>query len=142
MFSEITRNELRSLGGKIAEGLNNDGLKWLKSFTSKVSANSPKNAITQKNYQGLNWWNLGFDVIDNNYSDNYYATKKAWANVGATIKPEHSKNGIQVFYWGQVNKKVEDKNGNEKDKNFRFLKVSWVYNSDQVDLTASTWKKK
>ena len=142
MFSEITRNELRSLGGKIAKGLNDEGLKWLKSFTSKVEANAPKNAITQKNYQGLNWWNLGFDVIDNNYSNNYYATKKAWQSVGASIKPEHSKKGIQVFYWGQMAKKVEDKKtGEEKSKNFRFLKVSWVYNSNQVDLTNSTWKQ-
>ncbi len=121
MFSEITRNELRNLGTKISEGLNEDGLKWLKSFTSKVSANAPKNAITQKNYQGLNWWNLGFEVVNNDYATNNFATKKAWQNVGATIKPDHSKNGTQVFYWGQMSKKVEDKKGDEKTKNFRFL---------------------
>jgi hypothetical protein len=36
MFSEITRNELLTLGKKISDGLNSEGLKWIKSFTSKI----------------------------------------------------------------------------------------------------------
>jgi hypothetical protein len=41
-----------------------------------------------------------------------------------------TKNGIQVFYWGQVGKKVKDeKTNDEKLKTYRFLKISvWVYN--------------
>ena len=141
MFSQITRTELKKLGSKIADGLNEDGLKWLKSFTAKVSANTPKNAITLKEYQGLNWWNLGFNVMDNNYKTNYYATKKAWLKVGANIKEDETKNGTQVFYWGQFNKKKTNiKTGEEELKNFKFLKVSWVYNVDQVNLENSTWK--
>ena len=108
MFSEITRKELLNLGGKIAKGLNDDGLKWIKSFTSKIQANNPKNALTENEYQGVNWWNLGFNSIDNNYSTNFYATKKAWNNTGASIKADQVKNGVQVFYWGSMNKKVEN----------------------------------
>jgi antirestriction protein ArdC len=140
MFSEITRKELLNLGGKIAKGLNDDGLKWIKSFTSKIQANNPKNALTENEYQGVNWWNLGFNSIDNNYSTNFFATKKAWNNTGASIKADQVKNGVQVFYWGSMNKKVENKKGEETEKNFRFLKVSWVYNADQVDLSQSSWK--
>jgi len=141
MFSEITRTELKKLGNKIADGLNEDGLKWLKSFTSKISANNPKNAITHKEYMGLNWWNMGLCTLDNNYKTNYYATKKAWASVGATIKEDQSKNGIQVFYWGQMNKKkTNTATGEDENKLFRFLKISWAFNVDQVDLTNSTWK--
>jgi antirestriction protein ArdC len=105
MFSEITRTELLNLGKKISDGLNSEGLKWIKSFTSKLEGNNPKNALTKKDYQGLNWWNLGLNTMDKGYNTNYYATKKAWLSVGATIKDIETKNGIQVFYWGQVGKK-------------------------------------
>jgi len=50
MFSEITRTELLNLGKKISDGLNNEGLKWIKSFTSKLEGNNPKNALTKKDY--------------------------------------------------------------------------------------------
>ena len=73
--------------------------------------------------------------MDNNFKTNYYATKKAWLGVGATIKEDQTKNGTQVFYWGQFNKKKTNiRTGEEELKNFKFLKVSWVYNVDQVNL--------
>jgi hypothetical protein len=53
MFSEITRTELLNLGKKISDGLNSEGLKWIKSFTSKLEGNNPKNALTKNDYQGL-----------------------------------------------------------------------------------------
>ena len=142
MFSEITRTELLNLGKKISDGLNKDGLKWIKSFTSKIEGNNPKNALTKKDYNGINWWNLGLNTLEKDYKTNYYATKKAWLSVGATIKEDQQTNGVQVFYWGVVNKKNEDQKTNEdKKKNvFRFLKLSWAYNVDQVDLTNSSWK--
>jgi antirestriction protein ArdC len=141
MFSEITRTELLNLGKKISDGLNSEGLKWIKSFTSKLEGNNPKNALTKKDYQGLNWWNLGLNTMDKGYNTNYYATKKAWLSVGATIKDIETKNGIQVFYWGQVGKKIKDeKTNDEKLKTYRFLKISYAYNVAQVDLRDSSWK--
>jgi antirestriction protein ArdC len=83
---------------------------------------------------------LGLNTLDKGYNTNYYATKKAWLSVGATIKDDETKNGVQVFYWGQVGKKVKDENNEDKLKTYRFLKVSWVYNSQQVDLSNSSWK--
>jgi hypothetical protein len=63
--------------------------------------------------------------MDKGYNTNYYATKKAWLSVGATIKDIETKNGVQVFYWGQVGKKIKDeKTNDEKLKTYRFLKIS------------------
>jgi len=79
--------------------------------------------------------------MDKGYNTNYYATKKAWLSVGATIKDIETKNGIQVFYWGQVGKKIKDeKTNDEKLKTYRFLKISYAYNVAQVDLSNSSWK--
>jgi antirestriction protein ArdC len=140
MFSEITSNELLKLGATISDGIAQD-INWIKSFVAKLNGNNPKNALTLKDYQGLNYWNLGLNSLNREYKTNYYATKKAWLSVGATIKDSEIKNGVQVFYWGQVGKKIKDEKTNEdKLKTYRFLKISWAYNSEQVNLENSSWK--
>ena len=140
MFSEITSNELLKLGATISDGIAQD-INWIKSFVAKLNGNNPKNALTLKDYQGLNYWNLGLNSLNRDFKTNYYATKKAWLSVGATIKDDETKNGVQVFYWGQVGKKIKDeKTGDEKNKIYRFLKISWAYNSEQVNLENSSWK--
>ena len=112
MFSQITRTELLKVGKQISDGIAQN-INWIKSFVAKISANNPKNALTKKEY-GINWWNLGLNTLNRDFKTNYYATKKAWLSVGATIKDDEIKNGVQVFYWGQVGKKIKDEKTNDE----------------------------
>jgi antirestriction protein ArdC len=135
-LSKITKDALTVLKNKIVEGLKTDGLKWFKSFKG---IGSPANALTQKNYKGINFWALGINKKENNYATIYYATKKAWQSVGATIKDGQSQNGTAVFYYGVFKKSVKNNKNEDKDKQFSFLKISYVYNYDQMNFENSTY---
>jgi antirestriction protein ArdC len=67
-----------------------------------------------------------------------WATKKAWAKVGATILDGQEKNGRAIFYYSTFKKDVK-KNEKMDEKTFAFLKVSYVYNLSQIDLKNSTY---
>jgi len=134
MFSAITKKGLQEVGEQIASGLESEGLKWFKSFKN---VGNPVNAINQKEYNGINWWTLGIAKMQNGFQTTNFATKYAWQQVGATIKEDQVKNGNKIFYYGQFKKKDAT---TDVEKLFRFLKISYVYNADQVDLTNSTWK--
>ena len=97
MISKITKDALTILKNKIVEGLERDGLKWFKSFQG---VGAPQNALTLKNYRGINFWALCINREENNYSNMQYATRKAWQSVGATIKDGENQNGTAIFYYG------------------------------------------
>ena len=138
--SKITKDALLSVGRQIAAGLEQDGLKWIKPFASQSLANCPKNAITGYEYSGVNFWNLSFIQVQNKFDFPLFASKNAWAKVGATIKPDQVKNGFPIFYWWQAKVKYKKPENEEQDSYSRwFLKITWAYNPDQLDLTNSTW---
>jgi antirestriction protein ArdC len=135
-LSKITKDALTVLKNKIVEGLKNDGLKWFKSFQG---IGVPVNALTQKNYRGINFWSLCINHEENKYTNMQYATKKAWQSVGATIKDGQSQNGTAVFYYGIFKKSIKNHKNEDMDKKFSFLKISYVYNYDQMDFANSTY---
>lgn len=138
--SKITKDALLSVGRQIAKGLEQDGLKWIKPFASRSLQNAPKNAITGYEYNGVNFWNLSFIQDQNKFDYPLYASKNAWAKVGATVRPDQVKNGFPIFYWWQNKVKYKKPENQEEDSYTRwFLKITWAYNPDQLDLSNSTW---
>jgi antirestriction protein ArdC len=135
MFSKYTKDALTILQNEIVEGLQKDGLKYFKSFSG---FGYPKNALTLKEYSGINFWALNIQKQKLEYKSNLWATKKAWAKVGATILDGQEKNGRAIFYYSTFKKDVK-KNEKIDEKTFAFLKVSYVYNLAQVDLKNSTY---
>ena len=135
MFSKYTKDALTILQNEIVEGLQKDGLKYFKSFSG---FGYPKNALTLKEYSGINFWALNIQKQKLEYKSNLWATKKAWASVGSTILDGQEKNGRAIFYYSTFKKDVK-KNEKMDEKTFAFLKVSYVYNLAQVDLKNSTY---
>jgi len=136
MFSKYTKDALTVLQSEIVDGLKKDGLKYFKSFSGY---GYPKNALTLKEYSGINFWGLNIQKRKLDYKSNLWSTKKAWAKVGATILEGQEKNGRAIFYYSTFKKDVK-KNEKIDEKTFAFLKVSYVYNLAQVDLKNSTYK--
>jgi len=135
-LSKITKDALNKFKAVLIDGLKTDGLKFFKSFKG---IGAPLNALTQKAYRGINFWALAMACKKNNYSALQFATKKAWQSVGATIKDGESQNGTAIFYYGVFKKSVKNLKNEEVDKQFSFLKISYVYNYDQMDFTNSTY---
>ena len=135
MFSKYTKTALSDLQVEITDGLKKDGLKYFKSFGGY---GYPKNALTLKEYNGINFWTLNIQKRKLEFTSNLWATKKAWLSVGATILEGQEKNGRAIFYYSTFKKDVK-KNEKMDEKTFAFLKVSYVYNLAQVDLKNSTY---
>jgi antirestriction protein ArdC len=135
MFSKYTKTALSDLQVEITDGLKKDGLKYFKSFDG---FGYPKNALTLKEYSGINFWALNIQKRKLEFTSNLWATKKAWLSVGATILDGQEKNGRAIFYYSTFKKDVK-KNEKMDEKTFAFLKVSYVYNLAQVDLKNSTY---
>lgn len=135
MFSKYTKDALTVLQNEIVNGLQKDGLKYFKSFSGY---GYPKNALTLKEYNGINFWSLNIQKRALDFKSNLWATKKAWLSVGATILDGQEKNGRAIFYYSTFKKNVQ-KNDKNEEKNFAFLKISYVYNVAQVDLKNSTY---
>ena len=136
MFSKYTKDALTVLQSEIVDGLKKDGLKYFKSFSGY---GYPKNALTLKEYSGINFWGLNIQKRKLDFKSNLWSTKKAWAKVGATILEGQEKNGRAIFYYSTFKKDVK-KNEKIDEKTFAFLKVSYVYNLAQVDLKNSTYR--
>ena len=136
MFSKYTKDALTVLNDEIVNGFKKDGLKYLPSFSGY---GYPKNALTLKEYSGINFWGLNIQKRKLDYKSNLWSTKKAWAKVGATILEGQEKNGRAIFYYSTFKKDVK-KNEKIDEKTFAFLKVSYVYNLAQVDLKNSTYR--
>ena len=135
MYSQFTKDALTILQNEIVEGLKKDGLKYIQSF---ASYGEPKNALTLKEYHGVNFFGLNIEKQKREYTSNLWSTKKAWSSVGASIMDEQSKNGRAIFYYSTFKKDVK-KDEKIDEKTFRFLKISYVYNLNQVDLKNSTY---
>ncbi|NBP57918.1 DUF1738 domain-containing protein [bacterium] len=135
MFSKYTKDALTILQNEIVDGLKKDGLKYFKSFSGY---GYPKNALTLKEYNGVNFWALNIQKRKLDFKSNLWATKKAWLSVGATILDGQEKNGRAIFYYSTFKKNVKQ-NEKQDEKTFAFLKVSYVYNVAQVDLKNSTY---
>lgn len=135
MFSKYTKDALTILQNEIVDGLKKDGLKYFKSFSGY---GYPKNALTLKEYNGVNFWSLNIQKRALDFKSNLWCTKKAWLSVGATILEGQEKNGRAIFYYSTFKKNVQ-KNEKQDEKTFAFLKVSYVYNLAQVDLKNSTY---
>lgn len=141
--SKITKDALLNVGRQIKEGLENDGLKWFRPFLSESFSDLPKNAITGYEYNGINFWNLSFVQLQNKYKLPLYASQNAWKKVGGIVKAEEIKKSHPIFYWWRdVSKKVKNDDGKEQENKSYvrwFLKITWGYNADQIDLSNSTW---
>jgi len=145
IISSVSAKHLLPIGKKIVEGLEDKKLKFFMPFIERSMINRPKNAVTGYEYSGVNFWNLSFIQFEEKFKTPLFATKSYWDKVGAVIPEENEKKGFPVFYWGDIKKnkksKKVDQDEDEKKKYsyMKFLKVSWVFNADQVDLSNSTW---
>ena len=82
MFSKYTKDALTVLQSEIVDGLKKDGLKYFKSFSGY---GYPKNALTLKEYSGINFWGLNIQKRKLDFKSNLWSTKKACAKFGETI---------------------------------------------------------
>jgi antirestriction protein ArdC len=131
---------------RILEGLKNGVVPWRKTWRPDKNSGSPANAISGRNYSGINPILLDLVAMSRGYSSRFWATYQQWTSIGAQVKqrPADCKPGqwgTSIVFYKQI-KKTKIENGEEKTDTFPVLRTFTVFNVDQVQgadhLRAST----
>lgn len=87
------------------------------------------NAITGREYQGINIFLLWADGKENGYTSNKWATLKQWGGAGYRIKDSEIKRNTPIIFY----KLLEKKGQGDEVSHFPMLRASWVFNASQVE---------
>src|SRR5450755_2498556 len=136
----------QQITARIIEGLKNGVVPWRKTWRPDKNSGSPANAISGRNYSGINPILLDLVAMSRGYTSRFWGTFDQWKSLGAQVqkRPADCKPGqwgTQIVFYKQV-KKTKIENGEEKTDTFPVLRTFTVFNVDQVEgadhLRAST----
>lgn len=91
----------------------------------------PRNACTGKAYRGVNVLALWAAAAAAGYWSGHWASYKQWGKLGAQVR-RGEKASIIVFY-KELERDVEDENGETEIKTIRVARASYVFSAEQVD---------
>jgi antirestriction protein ArdC len=119
VYDSVTNNIIAKLEQGIAP--------WIKPWQAG-STGADRNAISKKEYQGVNRLILGMS----GYSSPIWASFKQWQDLGGNVKKgEH---GTQIVFYSQVAKKeIKENDPNPENSTYAMLKAYYVFNIDQIE---------
>ena len=129
----MKKNEVfKKIQTKILELMETEGTNWTKSW---LGCGRPTNAITKRQYRGMNHFWLAVQ----GFTSNEWATFKQWSNAGHKVKKGST--ASHVVFCEVKDKKEEWLNDNERAEflktgklpKYWLWKVFPVFNADQID---------
>jgi antirestriction protein ArdC len=114
----------RTVTEKIITAMEANDASWLRPYKGGVA----RNAVTGKDYQGVNILLLWASGGLNEFTSNEWATFKQWKSIDCAVK-KGSKGSLIVFYKMLTSIDKDTK----EEKSFPLLKYSNVFNAAQVD---------
>lgn len=90
----------------------------------------PKNAVTNKDYNGVNVVMLWASAEMAGYTDGRWASFKQWQEKGAQVRK--GEKGTPIVFYKELDRK-KDEGDEEKPDKFLMAKMSFVFNAAQVD---------
>jgi len=122
---------------KIIERIEKSGeLPWHKPWTSRSTL--PVNAITKREYHGLNTLFLYMTALDEGYSSYWLSYQKA-IDLGGHVKK--GEKGTPVIFYKLIEKDDPTEDDPDHKKKVPFLRYYSVYNIDQCELPEKARKK-
>jgi len=135
--SEIRQN----ITNQIIEALTKGTAPWRRPWTTDVNSGSPTNAVSRKNYSGVNPLLLQITAERFNFNSRYWATYRQWQELGGQVKARPSdvragEWGTEIVFCKPCTKKKVDASGDESEDKFFMLRTYTVFNADQVSGSA------
>lgn len=119
---------------RIIEAMEQGQLPWLKPWNNAGKGDAvtqlPYNAISGKNYSGVNTLLLFVRSMEAGFSSNAWLTYKQAQDLGGNICK--GEKGTMVTYWGKFTVS-EEVNGEDEEKNIPFVKKYTVFNIEQCE---------
>ncbi len=134
-----TQNEIRQqITEKLIQALENGVMPWRKPWTTSKNTGRPANAISKRNYNGINPLLLELDALKKGFASRYWATFRQWQSLGCSVMKRPA--NVEAGHWGTnvilfrpFEKTTTDpKTGEEKDGKFFLMRKFCVFNADQV----------
>lgn len=126
-----SQNAVRdSITNRIIEALKAGTIPWRKPWTTIADpVRLPTNFVTKKAYQGINVLLLWLTQQQRGYPISYWASYKAWEQVGAQVR--RGEKATNIVLWKPIERIVEE-DGEKKKQSFPILKTWPVFNITQV----------
>jgi antirestriction protein ArdC len=135
-----SQTELRTaITAQIVDALNAGGLPpWRQPWKADKNCGTPTNAVSKRNYTGVNPLLLAIAAQKHNLQSRWWGTYKQWAEIGGQVKARPAnippgRWGTQIVFCRPISKTEKTPDGEETDKTFFFLKTYTVFNLDQVE---------
>jgi len=120
VYDSVTQNIINKLEQGIAP--------WIKPWSVASNNSADINAISKKEYNGINRLILGMS----GYSSPVWASFKQWQDLGGNVKK--GEKGTQIVFYSQVTKsEIKPNDPNPESSTYAMLKAYYVFNADQVE---------
>lgn len=135
-----SQNEIRKrITDQIVEALQSGKLApWRIPWRCDPNAGFPANAVSQKNYRGINPVILIAASLRHQLTSRWWATFNQWHNLGGRVMRRPAdvppgQWGTSIVFWKPVEVTEEDEHGIEKTKTIYMMRTYVVFNVDQVE---------
>lgn len=128
-------NDLRKqITGQIVEALESGNLPpWRKPWNNDPAAGFPTNALTHRNYRGINPLLLDLSGMKQGFQSRFWATFRQWKELGAWVK--RGARGTRIIFFRPLEKTQTNDEGEEETEKIFLMRSFVVFNAEQVDGT-------
>jgi antirestriction protein ArdC len=131
--SEIRQSITEQIVAALAAGT----APWRRPWSSDPCAGAPKNAVSNKNYSGVNPLLLHIAAQRHGFKSRYWATYRQWTELGAQVisRPSHvpaGEWGCQIVFCKPCRRIKTNVAQEESEERFWLLRTYTVFNVDQV----------
>ncbi len=125
----MSKNIYKTVTDKLITQVETGALPWVQEWRS--ASGLPENAITGRQYNGINTLILWLMADELGFSSNRWCTFNQAKNAGAFVRKGEA--AIPVIFYKPLTKEVENSDGNLEEKNIPMMRVFNVFNTDQIE---------
>lgn len=124
VYTQITNKIIQA----IEAGAAKFEMPWHRATTANAR---PTNAVTNRNYNGVNILALWASGQIGGFSTNIWASYKQWQEIGAQVRK--GEKGSMVVFYKELETTDASEQGEERERSIWMAKPSIVFNASQVD---------
>lgn len=124
VYQEVTDRIISLIEDGLATGRD-----WIRPWAVAAGEGDPVNAVTHRNYRGVNVLILWGAAAERSYATNEWASYKQWQSRDAQVRK--GERGEQIVFFKVLERKDED--AEDGKRRIPLLRFSRVFNADQVD---------
>jgi antirestriction protein ArdC len=128
-------NDLRKqITAQIIEALESGHLPpWRKPWNNDPAAGFPTNALTHRNYRGINPLLLDLSGMNHGFQSRFWATFRQWKELGGWVR--RGSRGTKIIFYRPLEKTTTNDEGEEETDAIYLMRSFVVFNAEQVDGT-------